>query len=135
MVKKQTVCRHAALAVIGGVLYTGLELAWRGRTHGSMFAVGGVCFELIGLIARCVRAPLVLKCGLCSLGITAVEFISGCIVNLWLGWRVWDYSGMRFHLKGQICLLYSLLWLGISTIAMPVYGWLYARLFRCRLAK
>ncbi len=135
MQMKQIIRRHAALATVGGLSYNILELIWRGRTHWSMFLVGGVCFELIGLIARRVRAPLVAKCGLCSLGITAVEFVSGCIVNLWWGMRVWDYSDMRFNLKGQVCLLYSAFWLAISLVAMPVYGWLYTRLFRRRLAK
>ncbi len=131
----QTIYRHAMLAAVGGLSYNLLELVWRGRTHWSMFLVGGACFELIGLIARRVRGPLAAKCGLCSLAITIVEFISGCVVNLWFGMNVWDYSNMRFHLKGQVCLLYSVLWLVISVVAMPVYGWLYLRLFRCRLAE
>ncbi len=135
MTKRQTLCRHAALAVLGGLTYNLLELLWRGRTHGSMFIAGGVCFELIGLIARRVRAPLAVKCGLCALAITAVEFISGCVVNLWLNLGVWDYSTMRFHLKGQVCLLYSAFWLILSAAAMPLYVWLYGRLFRRRLAK
>ncbi len=135
MTKSETLCRHAALAVLGGMTYNLIELIWRGRTHGSMFLAGGVCFELIGLIARRVRVPFVAKCGLCALAITAVEFVSGCVVNLWLNLAVWDYSHMRFHLKGQVCLLYSVFWLFISAAAMPLYIWAYGRSFRRRLAE
>ncbi len=123
------------MAMIGGLAYNLLELLWRGRTHWSMFLVGGGCFELIGLIARRVRAPLAVKCGLCALGITAAELVSGCVFNLWLGMAVWDYNGMRFNIKGQVCLLYSAFWMLISLAAMPVYAALYTRLFRRRLAK
>ncbi len=136
MNKRQAVGLHMGLGVLGGATYTLIELLWRGRTHGSMFVVGGVCFELIGLVARRVRAPLAVKCGLCALAITAVEFVSGCVVNLWLKLAVWDYSTLRFNLKGQVCLLYSAFWLVLSAAAMPLYGWVYRRLaLRCHLAK
>ena len=29
-----------------------------------------------------------------AVGITILEFLTGCIVNLWLGWGVWDYSNL-----------------------------------------
>ena len=113
---------HTGLAAIGGAGYTLLELAWRGRSHWSMFLVGGVCFELIGCIhSRNVHRPLPLRCGLCAAAITAVELVSGCVLNLWLHLGVWDYSGMRFHILGQVSLVYSLLWLLLSGAVWPLY--------------
>ncbi len=135
MTKGQTSRLHILLGIIGGLTYNAVELLWRGRTHWSMFLVGGACFELIGYIARRVRAPLVVKCGLCTLVITAVELISGCIVNLWLQLAVWDYSRMRFNIKGQVCLLYSSFWMLLSLAAMPLYEVMYQRLFCRRLTK
>ena len=41
--------KETALAVCGGCLYVVLELLWRGRSHWTMFLLGGVCFVLIGL--------------------------------------------------------------------------------------
>lgn len=38
------------LFLIGGRLYTWLELACRGRTHWTMFILGGLCFVIIGLL-------------------------------------------------------------------------------------
>lgn len=122
MDKRQTRRVNAEMTVIGGVGYNLIELAWRGRTHWSMFFVGGACFRLIGQVERRVRASLAVKCGLCALGITVVELVSGCILNLWLKLGVWDYSRRRFNIKGQVCLLYSVLWLLLSVAAMPLYG-------------
>ena len=72
--------------------------------------------------------PLVVKCLFGAITITVLEFIAGCIVNLWLGWGVWDYSGMMFNLFGQICLPFSLLWIPVSLGAMLLYDVLEKRL-------
>jgi len=123
MSKKQNLCLHLCLFVMGGLAYNLIELLWRGRTHPSMFLVGGLCFELMGAVhARC-RRSLPTRCGLCALGVTAVELVSGCILNRWLKLGVWDYSNMRFNLLGQVCLLYSVFWLVLSALACPVYLW------------
>lgn len=42
--------RPLVLIGIGGLLYVLIELAFRGRSHWTMFLVGGLCFWLIGLI-------------------------------------------------------------------------------------
>ncbi len=103
-------------------MYNLIELLWRGRTHWSMFFVGGACFEIIGSIhTRLRHHPLPVRCTLCAVAVTAVELVSGCVLNLWLGLKVWDYSTRRFHIKGQVCLLYSLFWLILSGLACPVY--------------
>ena len=52
--------------------------------------------------------------------ITVLEFITGCIVNLWLGWNVWDYSNLPLNLLGQICLPFSILWYFISAIGIII---------------
>ncbi len=42
--------------------------------------------------------------------ITAYEFFVGIIVNLRLGWNVWDYSSVPGNILGQICPTFTLLW-------------------------
>lgn len=129
--KKQEIALHTGLTAIGGLAYGVIELLWRGHTHWSMLALGGLCFEMIGHIHRRWQdRPLVLRCGLCTFGVTAMEFISGCVLNLWLRLAVWDYSHMRFQLLGQICLLYSLFWFLLSALAWPLYHRLYCLLRR-----
>lgn len=107
---------------IGGLLYTLIEIGWRGHSHWSMFLLGGVCFRVIGSIhERFARRSLWLRCGLCAGAITLLEFLCGWIVNLRWELHVWDYSHMPLNIKGQVCLLYSFLWGLLSLIACPVY--------------
>lgn len=121
--RKQTLLLRTGLFLIGGFGYVLLELLWRGRSHWSMFAVGGLCFRLIGGIGeRLRRVSWPVRGAACAAAVTAVEFISGCVVNLWWGLGVWDYSRMRYHLKGQVCLTYSLLWMLLSLAVCPFYA-------------
>ena len=62
-------------------------------------------------------------------GITVLEFCTGCIVNLWLGWDVWDYSGMPGNILGQICPQYMLLWLPVSLAGIVLDDWIRYRKF------
>ena len=97
----------------GAGLYGLLELCWRGWTHWTMLLCGGACFSLMYLIAP-AALPLWRKCVLSAAGISTVEFYTGCLVNLTLGWQVWDYSAMPLNLLGQICPSFLLLWLLLS---------------------
>ena len=122
MGRRRTALLHVCLFIIGGLGYVLIELAWRRRSHVSMFFVGGLCFELMGAIhTRLARLALPLRCLLCAAAVSAVELVSGCILNRWLRLDVWDYSRMRYNLLGQVCLLYSLFWLVLSAAAFPLY--------------
>ena len=105
--------RSALFLFVGGISYGLLELFWRGRTHWTMLLLGGVCFLCIGAIRR-KGFSLPLRSLLCALIVTALEFLTGCVVNLRLHWAVWDYSANHFQLLGQVCALYSFLWLLLS---------------------
>ena len=81
--------RPLILFGIGGLIYVLIELIARGRSHWSMFVVGGLAFFLIGCInEKCRKMPLVRQMLIGAIVITALEFVCGCIVNLWLGWNV-----------------------------------------------
>lgn len=123
--------RPLVLIGIGGLIYAMIELVFRGRTHWTMLIVGGLCFWLIGLVNEVMpwKVAFWKQCLLGSLIVTAVEFFSGCIINLGLGWNVWDYSNLPLNLLGQICLPFSLLWVLISAVAIVLDDylryWLY----------
>lgn len=103
---------------VGGLLYVGLELLYRGRSHVSMFVVGGVCFLVIGALDRAIPGmPLLWQMLLGGLSITAAELLAGLIVNVRLQLHVWDYSGCPLNFMGQICLQYALLWLPLALAA------------------
>ena len=97
----------------------GLELLWRGWSHGSMFFAGGSCFLLLGKLGQVTRNPL--SRALIGSGIiTGVEFLAGLLVNR--SYAVWDYRDMPLNIKGQICLPFCLLWIPISLGATLLYG-------------
>lgn len=108
------------LFIVGGISYLLIELAYRGHTHWSMLIVGGICFVLLGAQNEIYtwNMPLIWQCVIGALIVTAVEFVAGCIINMWLGWNVWDYSNLPFNLQGQICLLFSGLWVLLSVPAI-----------------
>lgn len=112
--------RPLVLFAVGGVVYITIEVLWRGHSHWTMFLVGGICFILVGQINELFTfgMPLVYQMALGACIITQVEFISGCFINLWLGWNVWDYSDMPFNVYGQICLPYMGLWFLLSAPAI-----------------
>ena len=116
--------KQCALFVLGGAGYVGLELIWRGRSHYSMFLAGGVCFLLLGRLDR--KLPLPMRAILGAGIITLVELAAGLVVNR--GYAVWDYRDRLGNFLGQICPMYSLLWIPVSAGAQGIYhraeGWL-----------
>ena len=118
---------EAFLFFIGGKLYTLIEILWRGFTHWTMFILGGGCFVIMGLLHEyrfSWKDSLLKQSVISAVIITIFEFITGCIVNLWLGWAVWDYSNLPFNLLGQICLYYFLLWIPLSTVGIVLDDWI-----------
>ena len=103
---------------LGGSLYMILEFLWRGRSHGSMFLLGGSCFLLLGRLGK-VKLPALPKALSGSALVTALELLTGLLVNR--DYRVWDYRPLPFNFLGHICLLYSLLWAPLSLFAMFLY--------------
>ena len=104
---------YIAVFTAGAAAYAALEIIWRGWTHWTMLLCGGTCFTLMYLIESAPIRPQRKLIASASV-ITAVEFVTGCIVNLKLGMAVWDYSYLPFNLMGQICPRFSLMWLGLS---------------------
>ena len=119
------------LSVIGGFIYILIELMYRGFSHWSMFLLGGLCFISIGLINELFtwKTPFYLQSFIGGVIVTLLEFIVGCIVNIWLKWDVWDYSNMPLNLCGQICLIYFGVWICISARAIILDDWLRHWLF------
>ncbi len=121
--------KQAVRFSVGGIGYGVLECLWRGHTHWSMVAAGGVCFTAFSVIAkRFVDRCLWYKALLCAVCVTTVELLFGVVFNLILKKRVWDYSNHRFHLFGQICPLYSALWYLLSCGCLPLVSYVNRKL-------
>ena len=123
--------KYGVLALIGGIIYGAIEVACRGHTHWTMVILGGVCFVAIGLINEVIpwEMPLTVQMLIGSIIITVLELGCGCIVNIWLGWDVWDYSKLWGNFLGQICPLYSVIWYFVSLVAILLDDWLRYWLF------
>lgn len=124
--RKQLIRKHLTLAMMGGLLYILVETVWRGYSHWTMFVLGGLCFLALGLINEVLpwETPLWKQVLLGASVITCLEFLTGCIVNLWFNWNVWDYSGMPGNVLGQICPQYCILWLPVSLVGIILDDWL-----------
>ena len=124
----------------GAAVYGAMELCFRGGTHWTMPLTGGLCFFLFHLaFRRRPTAGMAAKCFFSCGTITLLELTVGWLVNIKLGWAVWDYSMHLLDVRGQICLLFSCFWF-LMGIPMSVASRRLARLFlkleaRCRAGK
>ena len=112
--------RKTILFYTGGLSYMTLEFLWRGRSHYSMFLLGGACFLLVGHFGNSFkRIPMAIRLVMSAATITALELATGLLVNR--NYTVWDYRNLRHNYLGQICLKYSLLWIPVSFAAIMLY--------------
>ena len=110
--------KKGLLFTVGGGAYMGLELLWRGWSHGSMFLAGGSCFLLLGELDK-KRLPIPIRAALGAGVITMVEYAAGLLFNR--SYAVWDYRDQPMNLHGQICLPFSLIWMPVGLGGMMLY--------------
>lgn len=108
--------KYLVLFLIGGIIYYTIENLWRGYSHWTMAILGGLCFICMGIWNEVWswEIPLWKQMLLGGFTTTLLEFITGCIVNLWLGWIVWDYSSLSLNILGQVCIPFTIIWCGLS---------------------
>ena len=125
------ILKSITLWLWGGFIYYAIELAWRGFSHPAMFAVGGLCFLIIGNINNVFPwgMGLIWQSLLGGLIITAIEFLSGLILNVRFSLNIWDYSDMPYNFMGQICLPFSAAWVILAGVAICLDDYLRWRLF------
>mgnify|MGYP000142297260 FL=1 len=116
----------------GGTLYFFLEVAYKSLTGHPERISWTMLVLAIVLCIPVERAgyqlpwacPLWLQAAVCAALVTLVEFCAGCVLNLWLGLDIWDYSALPLHLYGQVCLPFSLAWWVLCFAFIPVFDWL-----------
>ena len=108
----------ALLGLVFEVFFTDLGAMLRGRIgrHGNtsllMMLDYGVLGLAVGPIAEALqrrRVPLALRALVYMFGIFCMEYLSGRLFTA-CGWNIWDYSGLKWNLQGQITLLYAPIW-------------------------
>ena len=123
------VFEYLTVFAAGALGYGAIEIMFRRHTHWTMLIAGGISFVLIYLIAVKGKESSVKKWIMGAAVITTVEFISGAIVNITLGWNVWDYSHLALNYMGQICVLFSLFWFLLCIPAMAFGKFLKRKFF------
>ena len=99
---------------LGAAAYGMMEVLFRGYTHWTMVLTGGACvLTLYYLSGWLLSMPLLMAAAMGALIITCYEFSVGMVVNLRLGWDVWDYSALPGNVLGQICPAFTGIWFAI----------------------
>lgn len=125
------ILKPAVLFGVGGTVYLLVEIIWRTirhstPTHWTMFILGGLCFLAIGAINEYLPwdTPFVTQAFIGTGIVLALEFVFGCILNLWLGLGIWDYSDTPFNILGQVCLPFAIAWLFLAAFAIVLDDYL-----------
>ncbi|MDD6441920.1 MAG: hypothetical protein PUG71_07425 [bacterium] len=117
---------------LGGCIYYGIEIAFRGFSHWSMFCVGGLVFLFCiiqgvkmewseGLWVQIIRGVIYA---------ISLEFTTGIIFNKWLRKNIWDYSDQPLQLWGQICVPFAIIFSGLLLIAILLGGFLSCVIYK-----
>lgn len=124
---KKLLSKYALLFYLGGSIYYFMEVVWRdGYSYLASFLMGGTVFVFLGLLNETFKweAPLVVQMLIGTVGITLIEFITGVVVNIWLGLNQWDYSNYPLNILGQICVPYMGLWFLLSLVGIVLDDYL-----------
>lgn len=123
--------KYLFLGWFGGATYVTLEVLWRGYSHWTMLVLAAAIFIVIGLLNEVWswQTSLTLQVVTGTIVATVLEFVTGCVVNRWLGWAVWDYSNIPGNLLGQICPQYTAIWAILSLVAILLDDYIRWRFF------
>lgn len=98
----------------------------RGFLNGPVCPIYGVGMLIVVLCLWNLRdRPLLLFLG-SALLTTALEFITGFVLERFFHDKWWDYSDMPFNIKGYVCLKFTILWgLAASFIIGAIHRFIY----------
>lgn len=117
---------HGLFGLIAGGIYLLIELAWRGRTHWTMLPLAAAIFICAGALDEVERPPSIWQQVILGTTIaTALEFVAGLILNVWLGLGIWDYSNLPGNVLGQICPQFTLAWAVLVLISIRIENFMH----------
>lgn len=96
------------------------KLTNRGFLKGPMLPLygSGAVIMLLSTLWAKDNYVLVYVCGM--IGATALEYVTGVLMEMMFEMRYWDYSNKRFQIHGYICLTSSLFW-GVLTVVLVCF--------------
>lgn len=130
--KLHNTLKSVVLWTFGGALYFLMEVIYK-TVAGYAVSISWTMMVLASII--CIPLDITNEyleweypywtqavCG--GIAITAAEFISGIILNIWLRQNVWNYSDQWGNLLGQVCPLWFLIWCVVAGIGIFIFDWL-----------
>lgn len=117
---KSAIYKSVVLFLTGFCLYITIEVLYRGYSYPLMGLCGGLAFVLIDKINDKISwdIDILVQGVIGSAIITAFELLIGLISLNGILPMMWDYSNLPLNYKGIICLPFSLIWIGISIVAV-----------------
>lgn len=91
----------------------------RGITNGPLCPIYGFSSIILILASSGVDSFIWIFLGSAIYG-TAIEFITGKLLEIFNKTKWWDYSDKKYNLDGYICLEYSLIWGCLGTILIYI---------------
>lgn len=123
--------KYIILFLIGGNIYYATEILFRGYSHWTMFLLGGICFIFAGIQNEYIdwEYPFWRQVAITELFVLSAEFLTGLVVNIWLGWNIWDYSNLSGNILGQTSWQFALLFLPLCAFAIVLDDWIRWKVF------
>ena len=117
---KKTVFKNIVLFYFGFSTYITLEVCFRGYSSWLMGICGGLAVVILDKLNSRISwdMDILLQGCMGSVLITGMELVIGECMLAGLVPKIWDYSNMWLNYKGIICLPYSLIWIGLSIVAI-----------------
>ncbi len=123
--------KHFILFVLFGLTYMNFEVlfgalfvpqgayfALIGKTSVWMGLLGGMLGVFIGLMNEKTNMSILKQSLIATTFITFAEFVAGATLNITFGFAIWDYSMLPLNIKGQVCLLFSFIWILIAPLGI-----------------
>ena len=101
----------------------------RGILNGPMCTTYGVCAVILTMVLNDINNIFAIFIASSIYG-TAVEFITGKLLERFNRNKWWDYSKKKYNLDGYICLQYSILWGILGVLLIKLCNPLFLYLFR-----
>lgn len=123
--------KYLILYLIGCSVYSIVELLYDGSTHYTMFILGGICFILGGLLNEIFSWEMTLFFQGIIIGvfiITPLELLFGLLFNS--DYSIWDYRHFIFNFKGQISLVFTMIWCVIGVLIVVIDDYLRYYIFK-----
>ena len=89
----------------------------RGFMRGPFLPLYGSGAVMMFIVSRPFQDNVLLTYFAGCIGATALEYVTGVVMEALFNVRYWDYSNLRFQFQGRICLSSTIAW-GFLTIGM-----------------